>query len=98
MSWYDSIPVVNSIANGNYGTALADAATLGLYSPAKNYFFDEPAEQQKNALNEMSNSANALGGEARKFQMQGLDKAQAFFGPAQQRLTEMYGPPGSMRK
>lgn len=38
------------------------------------------------------------GWDQQQFQMQGLDKAENYYKPAQDRLDALYGPPGAFKK
>lgn len=42
-----------------------------------------------------ANAASALGDSQKAFQMQGLDKAEGYYGGARARLNAAYGPPGT---
>lgn len=41
---------------------------------------------------------NHMATEAKRFQMEGLDRAEAYFDPANKRINQIYGPPGSFQK
>ncbi len=63
-------------------------------------FFDDPLgmNKQEAGLNTAAKQSKELGEYLKNFQMQGLDKAQGYFQPAQQQIESVYGPPGAIRK
>ena len=98
MSWYDYIPIAGSLVRlgqGDYKHAAADAVpVIGPYGYDQSKAFDEMRGGYDKAIQD----SKQLGIDARNFQMQGLNKAEAYFGPIQQRLDSLYGPPGALRK
>jgi hypothetical protein len=106
MSWYDYIPVAGSVARlakGEYGHAAANLVPI--VGPAAYELGDYAVDAYKDARREQKHGsgtaidqARALGERQRQFQMEGLDRAQNYYMPAEQRLTAAYGSPGSVRK
>jgi hypothetical protein len=93
-SFYD-IPwlgqTVKDVKDGNYGTAVADAATFGLYSPAKNYFFDDPANNIKAAYDKALGDVEGNKRQMMDFYLGQQQKAQGFYKPLQEMFSKAYG-------
>lgn len=105
MSWWDYIPVVGSVgrlAKGDYKQAGIDALgpigpgaqDLGFGDHLDFFGWDEKNQGYTNAQKQLEDLAN----QQRNFQMQGLDKAESYYQPAQDRLNALYGPPGAFKK
>ena len=83
MAWYDYIPVAGSIARlaqGDYKQAGIDSiGIVGPYMQARG----NAADEQKNGYLTASNQSRELGQQIANMSMQGLSKAENYFGPAQ---------------
>lgn len=109
MSWYDAFipPEAKSakalwtkgIQGGDWEGAGEDilasqSGHLGSYLKKADEGNDEIRQGYTDAIADLKK----LGEEQKNFQMQGLDKAENYYLPAQQRLTALYGEPGMFRK
>jgi hypothetical protein len=96
-SWYDYIPVVGpavEVAKGNGKQALIDSAgPLGPAVQAVHSAYDD----QRKGLQTASDQSKALGERLMNFQMQGLNRAENYYLPAQQEIASAYGSPGALR-
>ena len=109
MSWYDAFipPEYKSVkAFWNKGVEQGDWAGagedilasqsghLGSYLKKADEGNDEIRQGYTDAIADLQKLADSQ----KAFQMQGLDKAENYYLPAAERLTALYGPPGSFRK
>jgi hypothetical protein len=100
MSWYDAFipPEYNSIQkafDGDWEGALeAQTGRLGTYLKKEDEGKAEVRQWYADAIKSLGDLAN----ESKRFQMEGLDKAENYYLPARQRLEALYGPPGAFRK
>jgi hypothetical protein len=58
----------------------------------------EGQEEQRQGYTDAVKNLGKLAEEQRKFQMEGLDRAENYYAPMQERLTALYGAPGTFRK
>lgn len=104
MSWYDYIPIAGSItrlARGEGGGAALRSAADSLGGPIVGTIAHgegDAVQQHEQGYDNAINQLNALSDKQRAFQMEGLNKAEGYYQPAQQMIQSIYGPPGSMRK
>jgi hypothetical protein len=108
MAWYDALPfrslakVPGNISDGNFSEAGKNLFVGGTGADtllaAKNYLYDDPADQQREALGGAAESAHRLAREQRDFRMKGLDQSLGHFGNADATFAALYGDPGSLRK
>ena len=100
MSWYDEwIPheytAGKKLFAGDYEGALEAYGGHGAkYLKKSSEGQDEIRQGYADAIKSLTDLAN----ESKRFQMEGLDKAENYYLPAKQRLEALYGPPGSFRK
>lgn len=70
---------------------------LGLPDPWMSLYGD-PAKKQKAALDQASKQMHDLAASERALQLEGLDRAQAAYKPAQDVYAALYGDPASLTK
>ena len=98
MSWFDYIPLVGSavrLAKGDYKQAGIDVG--GIPSLAAQSVSNKE-DQYKSGLDFLYNQLQNTADYQRDLQMKGLDKAEGYYQPAQDRLNALYGPPGAFKK
>lgn len=84
-----------ALANGDYSGALeAELGRPGTYF-RKQY---EGQQEQRQGYDDAINNLKALADKQRAFQMEGLQRAENYYLPAQQQIEAVYGKPGMMRK
>ena len=111
MSWYDYIPVVGSATraakdayHGDWADAggnLLDLGTtggLGWDAVQGGKAIHGANQQQQQGYYAAANAMKQSGQRARDFEMQGLDKAEGYYAPAQARIRAAYGDPGSVTR
>lgn len=108
MSWYDYVPgvafggAIKKLSDGDYKGATEDAFMnqgIGgnIIKTIANGAGDAFSTKDK-GYEKTINDLGALADKQRAFQMEGLNRAENYYLPAQQRLDAIYGPPGSFRK
>lgn len=109
MSWYDDFipPEVDSIKSfWNKGVKGGDweGAAEGILESQTGHLgkylktADEGQDEIRQGYDDAIAHLKTLGQEQKDFQMEGLNKAEGYYDPFQQRLTSLYGPPGAIRK
>jgi hypothetical protein len=73
------------------GFSLQDLTLPGLAMDAYKKFYSDPAKKQTDALAAAQQQSLAAAEQNRQFQMQGLNRAQSFYGPARDVLSQMLG-------
>jgi hypothetical protein len=100
MAFYDAFipPEIRSVPKlfeGDYSGALeAQLGRGGEYLRKEDQGKDEVRQGYADAIK----SLNDLASQQKAFQMEGLNKAEGYYQPAQQQLESIYGKPGQMRK
>lgn len=111
MAWYDYVPVVGSIkrlSEGDYkgaainqfsaGSPLGELSRWGSGNAAGAMGGKGDSDIRREGYDAAIESLKTLADQQKAFQMEGLDKALGFYGPARDRMTSIYGPPGAFRK
>lgn len=99
-NWYDQfippeIRAAGRLKEGDYSGALeAETGHPGTYF-RKQY---EGQQEQRQGYADAIASLHALADKQRAFQMEGLDRAENYYAPAQAQIQAVYGMPGQMRK
>jgi hypothetical protein len=98
MAWYDYIPGVGVGVNalkGNWKQAGIDwFAPIGPYIQSRS----NAADEQKNGYLNAAGQSQALGERIAGMGMEGLQKAENYYLPAQKMNRAAYGDPGALRK
>lgn len=102
-SWYDYIPVVGNLAE--YGKARANgqgesaALEAGADPGGQIRRFggavDSAQQAQLNGYLAGASKVRSIADQGKAFELQGLQQAENYYLPAQQRLNAAYGAPGS---
>jgi hypothetical protein len=99
-NWWDYIPGVSNVA----GIAKGDAeqAFLGPGAAAKNYFFDDPANEAKAAYDQAMGQSQHSAQQIQDFLMGQQKQALGYYQPVQNMFNTAYGsqglkPPGGGR-
>lgn len=97
MGWQDYVPIIGPASKGNIKGAALDFATGGLYTPisgANKHFFEEPANQIKQAYDQASGQTDQDKQQLMDFYMGQQAKAQGFYKPLQGMFNQAYGTSG----
>jgi len=100
MSFWDYVPVIGPLKDGDWSGVGADLMTGGLYTPVSGAYnaYTGAIDKQRQGLLDAAAQSRAEAERRRQFAMEGLDRAQNFYAPAQQMVTAAYGTPDRLRK
>lgn len=96
MAWYDYVPFASNVAGlakGDPAQAIGGNAYMAIKG-AKNYFFDDPANQVKQAYDQAAGQSQQNMKQLTDFYMQQQAKAQGFYKPLQNMFNQAYGTGG----
>lgn len=94
---------ITKLAEGDYGGAFDAQFGIGGQALHEGYDWAEnkykqSQDNQRAGYDAANRQLNQLGDSSKAFQMQGLDRALGFYGPARDRINALYGPPGSFKR
>ena len=101
MSWYDYVLPIAGGTGGFFlsgGNPMGAVAGYGLGGMTAQAIHSQGANANaKQGYYDAATQAAALGDKQRKFQMQGLERAEGYYAPARARLQAIYGAPAAMQ-